>query len=99
MIRQQVIDYLKQAPDEELLEILQRVFESRQPNAEEAAYNRNRFFLATASSLLHDRTGRWDPWEIEAVAYRDPALWPSAAPPFGRTSRTESVRSAVPRCT
>lgn len=59
-------------PDEHLLEVLRQVFAERRPNPEEDAYNRNRFFLATASSLLADDEVTWEPWEIEAVAYPDP---------------------------
>lgn len=28
-------------------------------------------------SFLDETTGTRDPWEIQAVAYRDPALWPA----------------------
>ncbi len=72
MKRDEVTAYLVRVPMEELLAVLQEVFEARTPNPEEAAYNRNRFFLGTASSVLGSEERQdWGPWEIHAVAYID----------------------------
>ena len=70
------IQYLSNLPDERLVAILQRVFAVKRPAPEEAVYCRNRFYLGTAWSDLESDEGepqRWGPWELDAVAYVDPA--------------------------
>jgi len=76
MQQDEVVEFLKNLADEQLLAILQKVFTTKRPNQEEDRYNKNRFFLGTASSLLeseHDQPERWGDWNLEAVAYPDPA--------------------------
>jgi hypothetical protein len=67
---QTIIEFLKQAPDEQILDILEEVFKNRRPNPEEDEHIRNKYFLGTASSTLSD-AGEWEPWDIDAVAYPD----------------------------
>lgn len=68
--QQAVIQYLQNIPYEQLVAVLQKVFEERRPNPEEDEYHRNKFFLAIASSWLKDYSEtEWEPWEIQAVAY------------------------------
>jgi hypothetical protein len=72
----QLVEQLLRVPVEELVAVLRDVFDARQPWPEEAAYYRNRFFLGIASSELVSDEGepeRWGPWELDAVAYPDPA--------------------------
>lgn len=72
--KEKIVGYLSQCSSPELREILFAVFQTRRPNPEEDKYNKNCFFLGTASSLLktdeveleHSRS-----WQIEAVAYVD----------------------------
>jgi hypothetical protein len=80
----ELIERLKSLPDAEFLAILQEVFRWRQPNAEENGYNRNHYFLGTASSLRESDDGepeRWASWSIEAVAYIDRDVYPEGAGP------------------
>lgn len=72
--RDKVVEYLSQCSDPELREILFAIFQTRRPNPEEDKYNKNCFFLGTASSLLEssdEEAEPWDTWKIEAVAYVD----------------------------
>ncbi len=75
-----VVELLTTLPDEDLLAVLQAVFKVKRPNPEEDAYNQNCYFLGSASRLLASEEGepeRWEPWEIEAVAYIDRAAYPN----------------------
>lgn len=70
--RDKIVAYLSRCSDPELREILFAVFQNRKPNPEEDEYNKNCFFLGTASSLLESNQGEpahWGTWRIEAVAY------------------------------
>ena len=72
--RGKIVKYLLQCSDSELREILCAVFQIRRPNLEEDEYNKNCFFLGTASSLLESKkeeSEHWGTWKIEAVAYVD----------------------------
>lgn len=72
MNRQEVVEILRALPDEELLTVLQEVFEGRQPYPLEAAWHRSRFFLGIAGSQRESDEGkpeRWAAWEIRAAAY------------------------------
>jgi hypothetical protein len=81
------IEYLSGLPDERLVDVLRRVFAVKQPAPEEASYCRNRFYLGTAWSNLESDEGhpqRWGQWELDAVAYVDPAEWGgSLGPGYG----------------
>jgi hypothetical protein len=80
----ELIERLKSLPDAEFLAVLQEVFHRRQSNAEENDYNRNQYFLGTASSLRESDDGepeRWAPWSIEAVAYIDRDAYPEGVGP------------------
>jgi hypothetical protein len=87
MDRDAVGDYLSELPVEELVAVLRKVFETRQPMPEEASFCRNRFFLGIAwSELLSDRgePETWAPWRVEAVAYPDPSEYgESLGPDYG----------------
>jgi rubrerythrin len=77
-----VVALLRTIPDEDLLAILQAVFEVKRPNPEEDAYNQNCYFLGTASRLLASLEGEsehWKPWKIEAVAYIDHEAYPNTS--------------------
>ena len=72
--REKIIEYLSGCSNPELREILFAVFQNRKPNPEEDEYNKNCFFLGTASKLLEsndEETERWGNWKIKAVAYVD----------------------------
>jgi hypothetical protein len=72
--RDKIIGYLSQCSNLELRELLFAVFQTRRPNPEEDEYNKNCFFLGTASSLLESSEGEpehWGDWKIEAIAYVD----------------------------
>jgi hypothetical protein len=72
--RDKIVEYLSRCSNPELREILFAIFQTRKPNPEEDKYNRNCFFLGTASRLLENEAGEpehWGSWEIEAVAYVD----------------------------
>ncbi|WP_144405632.1 hypothetical protein [Aliterella atlantica] len=54
------------------------MFKTRRPNPEEDKYNKNCFFLGTASSLLESSEGeaeRWGTCEIAAVANVDKEVY------------------------
>lgn len=72
--KDKIVGYPSQCSNPELREILFAVFQTRRPNPEEDKYNKNRFFLGTASSLVkmdEGEPGHSEPWKIEAVAYVD----------------------------
>jgi hypothetical protein len=72
------VQYLGNLPVERLVAVLRRVFAAKQPAPEEAAYCRNLFYLGTASSVDLSDEGeppRWEPWELNAVAYVDLDHW------------------------
>src|SRR5256885_15511064 len=72
--RDRVVDFWTGLQDGELVGILERVFSGKQPDPEESAYRRSRFFHATAASSLEsaeEELKRWGLWEIHAVAYVD----------------------------
>ena len=73
-IDQGVVEQLSALTDEELRETLFEVFKVKRPNPEEDAYNRNCYFLGTAS-IMNDaepnEKAKWGKPEIEAVAYID----------------------------
>lgn len=76
-----LIDRLINLRDEELIYVLQNVFAHKTPNAEEAEFNRNKYFLGTASSIMEDEQDdpampKWGPWQIEAVGYIDRDQYP-----------------------
>lgn len=78
-----MIRLLAEKSDAELREILAEVCRSRRPNPEEDEYNRNCFFLGTASSLLEnepDKAERWGPCRLHAVAYVDHDEYPDDHP-------------------
>jgi hypothetical protein len=82
--RDDAIGYLLGLSDGDLLDVLQRVFARRTPNPEEAAYNRNAYFLGAASQLREDdldidadpQLHRWGEWRIQAIAYLDRTHYP-----------------------
>ena len=81
---EQVIEYLSKLPHEQLADLLRRVFSVIQPAPAESSYCRNRFYLGTAwSDLLSDEgePERWEPWQLDAVAYMDPAQQPDGLGP------------------
>jgi hypothetical protein len=72
--REKIIRDLSGCSNPELRKILFAVFQNRNPNPEEDEYNKNCFFLGTASSPLEnddEEPERWGTWKIEAVAYVD----------------------------
>ncbi len=73
---EQIAEFLSGLPVERLVSILRTVFDVTHPAPAEAAHCRSRFFLGAAWSHLDSDNGepdRWGPWELEAVAYVDPA--------------------------
>jgi hypothetical protein len=76
MEHRRLVERLRRLPIAELVAVLGEVFDTRRPSPEDSAFCRNRFFLGIASSDLESdgcEPERWGPWEIEAVAYPDPA--------------------------
>ncbi|WP_223257383.1 hypothetical protein [Phormidesmis priestleyi] len=72
--RKKIVGYLSRCSDRELRDILFAVFQVRRPNPEEDEYNKNCFFLGTASSLLENGKGEpkhWGAYKIEAIAHVD----------------------------
>jgi hypothetical protein len=74
MTHEDVVNFLKQAPDGQLLAILEEVFKAKRPQPEEERFSRTRYFLGTADSQLESEEGeseRWGKWQLGAVAYID----------------------------
>ena len=72
--KKEAVKYLSALSDEELREVLFEVFQTKRPNPEEDKFNRNCFFLSTASifnEATSDEPERWGQPEIKVSAASD----------------------------
>jgi hypothetical protein len=102
MEHRQLVEHLRRLPVAEFVAVLRDVFDARLPCPEETAFCRNRFFLGVASSDLESDQGepkRWGPWELEAVAYPDPAHYGGGlGPDWGLCQSGACVGSGARAC-
>jgi hypothetical protein len=107
--RAELVSQLSQLEDEELIDVLRLVFETKAPYPNEEAYLRNHFFLGVATSeLIEERfleentssgsgSHRWSHWNLSAVAYLDMAQFPKGVwgPGFCQGGRCPYCNTAV----
>ena len=82
-----IVEQLSVLSDEELRETLFEVFKVKSPNPEESAYNRNCYFLGTASTMNDAEPSdkpNWGKPEIAAAAYIDREKYPDGLGPDWR---------------